>query len=189
IDQLMKRGDRDLVPVLSYLFRTIERRLDGNPSFILIEEGWIALKHPVFKDMLVEWLKELRKLNCAVLLATQSLNDAIKSGVLDVLVESCSTQIFLPNIKAGQFAETYYQFGLNDKQIELLKNAQRKREYYVHQTTGSRLVNLSLDELALAFVGASDKDSLATIRQLVSDHGENWYLPYLKQKRILEDDE
>ncbi|PJN43183.1 hypothetical protein, partial [Vibrio parahaemolyticus] len=39
IDQLMKRGDRDLVPVLSYLFRTIERRLDGNPSFILIDEG------------------------------------------------------------------------------------------------------------------------------------------------------
>ncbi|MDN4695728.1 hypothetical protein QYZ45_17440 [Vibrio parahaemolyticus] len=80
IDQLMKRGDRDLVPVLSYLFRTIERRLDGNPSFILIDEGWIALKHPVFKDMLVEWLKELRKLNCLVLLATQALNEAIKSG-------------------------------------------------------------------------------------------------------------
>ncbi|NKJ89937.1 conjugal transfer protein TrbE, partial [Vibrio parahaemolyticus] len=112
IDQLMKRGDRDLVPVLSYLFRTIERQLDGNPSFILIDEGWIALKHPVFKDMLVEWLKELRKLNCLVLLATQALNEAIKSGILDVLMESCPTQIFLPNPKAGQFAKTYHQFGL-----------------------------------------------------------------------------
>ncbi|EJE8675443.1 DUF87 domain-containing protein [Vibrio parahaemolyticus] len=189
IDQLMKRGDRDLVPVLTYLFRTIERRLDGNPSFILIDEGWVALKHPIFKDMLVEWLKELRKLNCLVLLATQALNEAIKSGILDVLIESCPTQIFLPNVKAGQFAKTYHQFGLNDKQIELLKNAERKREYYVHQPTGSRLVNLSLDKLALAFVGVSDKEGVATIRQLVSEHGENWYLPYLQQKHILEDDE
>ncbi len=68
-------------------------------------------------------------------------------------------------------------------------NAERKRDYYVHQPTGSRLVDLSLDNLALAFVGASDKESLNTIRQLVSDYGENWYLPYLKQQHILEDDE
>ncbi|NMU81881.1 conjugal transfer protein TrbE, partial [Vibrio parahaemolyticus] len=91
------------------------------------------------------WLKELRKLNCLVLLATQALNEAIKSGILDVLMESCPTQIFLPNPKAGQFAKTYHQFGLNDKQIDLLKNAVRKRDYYVHQPTGSRLVDLSLD--------------------------------------------
>ncbi|HBC3902267.1 helicase HerA domain-containing protein [Vibrio harveyi] len=189
IDQLMKRGDRDLVPVLLYLFRQIERSLDGNPSFILIDEGWVALKHPVFKDMLVEWLKELRKLNCLVLLATQALNEAIKSGILGDLIESCPTQIFLPNDKAGKFADTYYQFGLNDKQIDVLMNAERKREYYVHQPTGSRLVDLSLDKLALAFVGASDKKSLATIRKLVQEHGENWYLPYLKHQRILEDEQ
>ncbi|MDN4715030.1 hypothetical protein QYZ43_26350 [Vibrio parahaemolyticus] len=59
----------------------------------------------------------------------------------------------------------------------------------MHQPTGSRLVNLSLDKLALAFVGVSDKEGVATIRQLVSEHGENWYLPYLQQKHILEDDE
>ncbi|HBC3474869.1 TPA: conjugal transfer protein TrbE, partial [Vibrio parahaemolyticus] len=126
---------------------------------------------------------------CLVLLATQALNEAIKSGILDVLMESCPTQVFLPNPKAGQFAKTYHQFGLNDKQIDLLKNAVRKRDYYVHQPTGSRLVDLSLDKLALAFVGASDKESVNTIRQLVSEHGENWYLPYLKQQHILEDDE
>ncbi len=191
IDQLMKRGDRDLMPVLLYLFRCIERRLDGKPSIIVIDEAWIALKHPVFRDMLREWLKELRKANCMVLLATQSLSDATSSGMLDVLQESCPTKIFLPNEEAqnANTAQTYHQFGLNPKEIELISSAIPKREYYIRQPVGGRLVNLSLDALALAFVGASDKESVATIRQFVREHGESWYLPYLKQKRILEEEE
>ncbi|WP_257576260.1 hypothetical protein [Vibrio parahaemolyticus] len=177
------------MPVLSYLFRTIERQLDGNPSFILIDEGWIALKHPVFKDMLVEWLKELRKLKLPGVArhsSAQRSHQIGHFGCADGVVPDAS---FLPNPKAGQFAKTYHQFGLNDKQIDLLKNAVRKRDYYVHQPTGSRLVDLSLDNWHWRFVGASDKESVNTIRQLVSEHGENWYLPYLKQQHILEDDE
>ncbi|MEZ8995919.1 conjugal transfer protein TrbE [Vibrio sp. 10N.222.54.A1] len=188
MNQLMSRGERDLVPVLVYLFRCIERRLDGHPSFILIDEGWVALGHPVFREMLREWLKELRKANCLVLLATQSLTDAIASGMLDVLIESCPTQIFLPNLKAAQFSDTYHQFGLNDKQIALLTEAVPKQDYYISQPVGGRLIDLSLDKLALAFVGASDKESVATIRELVEEHGDNWYVPYLKQKHILEEE-
>jgi type IV secretory pathway VirB4 component len=30
-------------------------------------------------------------------MATQSLSDAFRSGILDVLLESCPTKIFLPN--------------------------------------------------------------------------------------------
>ncbi|GAM65495.1 conjugative transfer protein trbE [Vibrio ishigakensis] len=186
MNELMSRGENDLVPVLLYLFRCIERQLDGSPSFIFIDEGWIALGHPAFREMIREWLKELRKANCVVVLATQSLTDAINSGILDVLIESCPTQIFLPNIKAQQFADTYAQFGLNEKQIELIANAVPKREYYINQPVGGRLVNLSLDKLALAFVGASDKEKVAHVKQLVAEHKENWYLHYLKQEKILE---
>lgn len=184
MNELMKRGDKDLVAVLVTLFRTIERKLDGAPSFILIDEGWVALGHPVFKAMIREWLKELRKANCAVILATQSLSDAISSGMLDVLAESCPTQIFLPNVKAKEFAHTYAQFGLNEKQIDLLTTATPKREYYIHQPTGSRLVDLSLDALALAFVAVSDKASVGRIRQYVQDYGEDWYLHYLKPMQL-----
>ena len=42
-----------------------------------------------------EWLKVLRKANCAVIFATQSLSDASRSGILDVLTKSCPTKIFL----------------------------------------------------------------------------------------------
>ncbi len=84
-------GERNLVPVLTYLFRRIEKRLDGSPGLILLDEAWLMLGHPVFRAKICEWLKVLRKANCAVVLATQSISDAERSGIIDVLKE------FLPD--------------------------------------------------------------------------------------------
>lgn len=184
IDTLMARGDKDIIAVLSYLFRRIERHLTGQPAFIILDEAWVVFHHPVFKSMLREWLKVLRKANCMVILATQSLTDAIKSGMLDVLIESCLTQIFLPNDRADLFSDTYHQFGLNDKQIALLKQSQRKRDYYVCQPNGNRLIQLNLDKLALSFVGASDKEAISHIRNLVMTEGDNWYLSWMKHNGL-----
>ncbi len=97
IEHLMNLGERSLVPVLTYLFRRIEKRLDGSPSLILLDEAWLMLGHPVFRAKIREWLKVLRKANCAVVLATQSISDAERSGIVDVLKESCPTKICLPN--------------------------------------------------------------------------------------------
>ncbi|WLB93329.1 conjugal transfer protein TrbE, partial [Bradyrhizobium japonicum] len=97
IEQPMSMGERNLVPVLTYLFRRIEKRLTGSPSLIILDEAWLMLGHPVFRDKIREWLKVLRKANCAVLLATQSISDAERSGIIDVLKESCPTKICLPN--------------------------------------------------------------------------------------------
>ncbi len=97
IEELMNMGERNLVPALTYLFHRIEKRLDGSPSLILLDEAWLMLGHPVFRDKIREWLKVLRKANCAVVLATQSISDAERSGIIDVLKESCPTKICLPN--------------------------------------------------------------------------------------------
>lgn len=56
--------------------------------------------------------------------------------------------------------------GLNDKQINILKTSEPKRDYYIISPQGRRKVQLALKGKALAFVGASDKESLARIRAL-----------------------
>src|SRR3546814_6445682 len=58
--------------VLSYLFHRIEGRLDGSPTLIIIDEGWLVLDSPAFAQQLKEWLKTLRKKNASVIFATQS---------------------------------------------------------------------------------------------------------------------
>jgi type IV secretion system protein VirB4 len=57
IEQLMNMGERNLVPVLTYLFRRIEKRLTGAPSLIILDEAWLMLGHPVFRDKIREWLR------------------------------------------------------------------------------------------------------------------------------------
>jgi len=59
--------------VLTYLFHRIEGRLDGRPTLLIIDEGWLVLDDPAFAQQLREWLKTLRKKNASVVFATQSL--------------------------------------------------------------------------------------------------------------------
>lgn len=147
IEELMNMGERSLVPVLTYLFRRIEKRLTGAPSLILLDEAWLMLGHPVFRDKIREWLKVLRKANCAVVLATQSISDAERSGIIDVLKESCPTKVCLPNGGAREpgTREFYERLGFNERQIEIVSSATPKREYYVTSPDGRRLFDMALE--------------------------------------------
>ncbi len=176
IEELMGLGDKYALPTILYLFRRIERSLRGQPSAIIVDEAWLMLGHPVIRDKIREWLKVLRKANCLVVLATQSLTDAANSGILDVIVESTATKIFLPNVFARDedTSALYRRMGLNSRQIEILATAIQKRQYYYSSEYGHRLYDLALGPLALAFVGSSDKESIAEIRSLEAKYGEAW---------------
>jgi type IV secretion system protein VirB4 len=186
IEQVMNMGERNLVPVLTYLFRRIEKRLTGAPSLIVLDEAWLMLGHPVFRDKIREWLKVLRKANCAVLLATQSISDAERSGIIDVLKESCPTKICLPNGAARETGtrDFYERIGFNRRQIEIVATAIPKREYYVASPEGRRLFDMALGPLTLSFVGASSKDDLKHIRALHEEHGPEWPLHWLHKRGI-----
>jgi type IV secretion system protein TrbE len=67
--------------VLAYLFHRIEGRLDGRPTLLIVDEGWLALDDPTFGARLREWLKTLRKKNASVVFATQSLADIDTSTI------------------------------------------------------------------------------------------------------------
>lgn len=186
IEELLNLGDKFALPVLLYLFRRIEADLKGQPAVIFLDEAWIMLGHETFREKIKEWLKVLRKANCIVVMATQSLSDASNSGILDVIVESTATKIYLPNLyaKDEDTAALYKRMGLNQKQINILANAIPKRQYYYSSENGRRLYDLALGPLALSFVGASDKESLAVIKQLEQKHGDEWVAHWLASRNI-----
>jgi len=186
IEELMNLGEKYALPTLLYLFRRIERSLKGQPAVIILDEAWLMLGHPAFRAKIREWLKVLRKANCLVLMATQSLSDAANSGILDVIVESTATKIFLPNVYARDedTAALYRRMGLNARQIEILATAIPKSQYYYVSENGRRLYDLALGPLALAFVGASDKDSIATIKTLEAKHGDGWVHEWLADRGL-----
>lgn len=186
IEELMDLGEKFALPVLLYLFRRIERNLKGQPAAIILDEAWLMLGHPAFRAKIREWLKGLRKANCLVLMATQSVSDAANSGILDVIVESTATKIFLPNVYARDqdTAALYRRMGLNARQIEVLATAVPKRQYYYVSENGRRLYDLALGPFALAFVGSCDKEAVALIKRLEAKFGDQWVHDWLVAKSL-----
>lgn len=186
IEQLMSLDKRFLLPVLLYLFMRIEESLDGSPTMLILDEAWIFFDHPVFLGKIREWLKAFAKKNCRVVMATQNLSDAAKSGILDVILESTATKIFLPNVHARneQATELYTRMGLNLRQIDLIAKAVPKRDYYLVSEKGRRMYSLALGPLALAFVGAGSPKDIAEIKQLEATHGDEWVHVWLSKKNL-----
>jgi type IV secretion system protein VirB4 len=172
--------------VLAYLFHRIEARLDGRPTLLIVDEGWLALDDQGFAGQLREWLKTLRKKNASVVFATQSLADIETSAIAPAIVESCPTRLFLPNERAiePQIMTIYRRFGLNDRQIEILARATPKRDYYCQSRRGNRLFELGLGEIALAFTAASSKADQAAIADVLAEHGHDFAAAWLRRKGL-----
>ena len=195
LEHLFNMDQKIVVPVFVHIFKQIEKRIlsayesakTGRPSLIVIDEAWLALSNPIFASKIKEWLKVLRKNNCAVILATQSLNDIINSSIMDAVLDSCETRILLPNPNALSegMSELYKKhLALNEQQVRIIANAEKKREYYYACETmnAHRLFTLALGPVALAFTGASGKEDLNAIRQLQLGYGEFWPEKWLEHR-------
>ncbi|MDT3687523.1 MAG: conjugal transfer protein TrbE [Pseudorhodoplanes sp.] len=174
--------------VLAYLFHRIEDRLDGRPTLLIIDEGWLALDDEGFASQLREWLKTLRKKNASVVFATQSLSDIDNSPIAPAIIESCPTRLLLPNERAiePQITAIYRRFGLNDRQIEILARAMPKRDYYCQSRRGNRLFELGLSDVALALCAASSKTDQAAIDRILVERGREGFLPAWLRHRGVE---
>ena len=189
IEDLMNMGPKIVDATLLYLFRYIENKLDGRPTLLLLDEAWLALSNALFSEKIREWLKVLRKNNCAVVMATQSLSDVVNSPIRDAVLESCPTRLLLPNPEAdsAMMRQLYRDYlRLDDAQVALIAGAEKKRQYYYASPTGTRLFELGLGPVALSFLGASSKPDLRTIGALRAAHQERWPAQWLEQRGLPE---
>ncbi|GMU67570.1 MAG: hypothetical protein AMXMBFR36_38440 [Acidobacteriota bacterium] len=183
---LATRGQRAVAPALLYLFHRINASLDGRPTLILLDEAWTYLLNQLFAAQIIQWLKELRKKNAAVVFATQSLADVLDSPYRSTILESCPTKLFLPNPEAAapHAAKHYELLGLSPHQVELLAKAQPKRDYYLVTPEGRRMFRLDLGPVALSFVGAGGAEDLRAVRELRAAHGLAWPARWLELRGV-----
>jgi type IV secretion system protein VirB4 len=179
-------GEATVMAVLLYLFRRMERALDGSPTLVPIDEAWLFLKHPAWRDKIQDWLKTLRKKNAVVLLATQSMADVKESPIASAILQSTATKIYLPNSEAGnEGMRQFYEYaGLNSREIELLQTATPKRDYYIVQRLGRRMISFRLGPVALAFLGVSGQRDRARIDALAEEYGEGWIAAWMKERKV-----
>jgi type IV secretion system protein VirB4 len=166
-------------PVMMYLFHRIDERLDGQPTMILIDEGWKALDDEVFAARIRDWLKTLRKRNALVGFATQSARDALESRISTALVEQTATMVFMPNSRAR--GEDYCEgFGLTDHELALIRSLPaHSRCFLVRQPDASVVVRLDLSGAPEVLTILSGREAavrrLDLLREAVGDDPAQWY--------------
>jgi len=180
------------IPLLLYLFHHVERQLRADrPSIIVLEEVWHALMHSSFSDRIKQWLLTLRKKNAAVVMVAHTPAQIAQLENREIVIDSCPTKIFLPNPDAAdpEAKVLYRTMGLNEREIEAISTATRKKHYFFKCPVGSRLFDLDLGPLALQFV-AMPTGGVGALRQRVEalekEYGRGWVAHWLREQGLPE---
>lgn len=161
-------------PAMMYLFHRVEQRLDGDPSIIVIDEGWKALDDDVFVARIKDWEKTIRKRNGVIGFATQSAQDAIESRIASAIIEQAATQIFMANPKAQ--ARDYIEgFGLTEHEFNLVRSLpDTSRCFLIKHGTDSVVARLNLASAPdLLTVLSGRERTVRMLDALREDVGEN----------------
>ena len=171
---LMNMSQGAVAPALDYLFQQCDKKFDGSPTLLVLDEAWIFFKNPIFARKIVEWLKVLRKKNVFVIFATQEIDDAMNSPIASTLISQCVSKIFLADEESTSFSnrEAYKKFGLEQSEISLLSRMIKKRDYFYKSSMGTRLFQLGLDELQLGILTCNN-DGHRLLDEIEKKYGKN----------------
>jgi type IV secretion/conjugal transfer VirB4 family ATPase len=147
--QRMAQYAEILEPLLFYILHRAnsviaDRSISSVFKTFFIDEAWVFLRNPSIQRYVVEALKTWRKHNAAMILSTQSLDELRKSDILDVIVESCATKIFLANPDMDR--DLYRrQFHLNQNEVEIIANLVPKQQFLIKTPELAKVANLHVD--------------------------------------------
>ena len=151
--QRMSQYPELLEPLLFYILHRAnaviaDRQITSVFKAFFIDEAWVFLKNPSIQRYVVEALKTWRKHNAAMVLSTQSLDELKRSDILDVIIESCATKIFLANPDMDR--DLYRrQFHLNENEVELISGLIPKQQFLIKTPELAKVANLTVDRQEL----------------------------------------
>src|SRR4029077_11384323 len=147
--QKMSRYPELLEPLLFYILHRANEVIanrDVSSTFkaFFIDEAWVFLRNASIRRYITEALKTWRKHNAAMILSTQSLDELKRSELLDIIVESCATKMFLANPDMDH--DLYRgQFHLNDTEVDLISSLIPKQQFLLKTPELAKVANLHVD--------------------------------------------
>jgi len=175
-----------LEPLLFYVLHRASNEI-ADPAklatfkIFLLDEAWLFIKNETIRNYVVQAQKTWRKLNAAMILATQSLKELQESGMLQIVSESCSTKIFLANPEMDR--DVYRDaFHLNDTELELIAGLVPPGQMLIRKAQSSKKVQLNVDSVSHWTATNNARDNLKKreyferfgiaegLRRLAQDH-------------------
>jgi len=147
--QKMNQYPEILEPLLFYILHRVnsvicDKQISSIFKAFFIDEAWMFLRNSSIQAYVIEALKTWRKHNAAMILSTQSVDELRRSDLLDVILESCVTKLFLANPDMDR--DLYRQhFHLNEQEVELIAGLVPKQQFLLKTPELSKVANLNVD--------------------------------------------
>jgi type IV secretion system protein VirB4 len=153
-----------LEPLLFYVLHRASNEI-ADPGklatfkIFLLDEAWLFIHNETIRNYVVQAQKTWRKLNAAMVLATQSIKELQESGMLQIVAESCPTKIFLANPEMDR--DVYREaFHLNDTELDLIAGLVPPGQMLIRKAQSSKKVQLNVDSVSHWMATNNARDNL-----------------------------
>lgn len=187
----ISKNNRLMNLVLSYMFFDMkETMLTGDFLAVILDEAWKAFQIELIENQMDEWMREYRKMNAIFGFATQGLAEVTESNIFNTIITNCRTKIFLANEGAGSQTSRplYMKMGVEPEEIEKIRTAVPKQQYFVKSRLGSALIDFRIKGTTLDYVGSTsinDRSEIDKIYQKTKNLKEinDLFLEYKKHEK------
>ena len=174
-------------PICLYLLHRMDEVIDGRRFFYVMDEAWKWVNDDAFSEFVGNKQLTIRKQNGFGVFATQLPSSLLNSPQGSALIESCSTEIYLPNPNAKP-DEYITGLGLTEKEFSILKSfGEKSRLCLIKQGNQSAICSLSMpgmkDELTLLSASLEELPFFDEAIEEVGDNPVDWIPVFLQKVR------
>ena len=182
----MERVPQLVEPLLFYLLHRANAIIE-DPELtqvfkpFIIDEAWIFFRNSTVKNYIIKALKTWRKKNAGMILATQSLDELKKSDLLNLILEACSTKIFLAN---PDMDSALYQnvFHLNEREVRLITELIPKKQMLIKRPDLTKVANLNVDPASYWLYTSDPMDNVKK-KEAIRQYGPIEGLKHLSRRQ------
>ena len=170
----LERYPRVLEPLLFYVLHRASATVREEPvdrlKLFLLDEAWRFFRDDTVRAYITEALKTWRKRNAAVIMATQSAADLGEGDLLQIIVESSPTKIFLANPGMDRDLARSL-FHLNQTEADLIAGLRPRQQLLLKRPNHAKVLNLRVDPQSYWLYTNTPPDN-ARLRAMSERHGD-----------------
>ena len=163
------------------------------PFLMILDEASFEFNDDYMRAKMYEYIKMTRQRGGAIIFTFQSAEDVVGSGTASkatLIDDNINTTIYLPNLKAHADKKVHQQYvdmGLSEVETQIIAEALPNKEYYISQKNGSKLVNIELGKIALAFFDLTikNKKDLEHMKDLKKSYPNDWANRWLEYRNAI----
>lgn len=156
------------VPLASYLLHRMTMALDGNPTLLVLDEGFTLLNSPLFGTRSAGWMDYISQRNAAVMLMSDDVEASGNLPFTPALAAKAASILAMPDAHAG--AEYAMGFGFTNEDLATLHYMQAGlRQVLLKRGSEATLLKMDLTSLGAKLTTLSGRVPVVVPQQSPAD--------------------